>query len=182
MNLCFLGSGKTSAHLADIEIETVVRALRLRFDLLYFGGSNTGLMGTFARSFRDSGGAVVSVVPGWLQGTEEGRFLFKGDDVRFCKDTEQTKSVMFGEADGIICYPGGLGTMDELFSYLASQAVKERRPLDIFLYNFQDYFSPLLAQLERGTEMGLIKGDSLSRLYRFEDSRHLRMLLSDDAA
>lgn len=178
MNLCFLGSGKNRADIEGIEIDPVVQALRCRYDRLFFGGSKSGLMGRFAQAFRNAGGTIISVVPGWLAKADGGRFVFKGDDVLYCENTEKTKSRMFGKADGIICYPGGLGTLDELFSYLASQAVKERKALDLYLYNYNKYFSPLLAQLEMGIEMGLIKKRSLSKFYPFENSQQLKDLLS----
>ncbi len=150
MRLCFIGSGieRENTRLQGLEIQAVVGALRSHYDQLVFGGSSVGLMEAFASAFLAAGGSVTSVIPGWLEG--EGLAFQGGDSIR-CDDLAERKHLMFDGIDGVICYPGGIGTYDELFDLLASRATEGPGTScpPIYLYNWEKFYAPLLLPRRR---------------------------------
>ena len=132
-------------------------------------------MQSFAQAFRSYGGKVISVVPDWLE--QEG-LIDEDSEVIRCLNLAERKQLMFSDSDAILCYPGGLGTLDELFEVLAHHAVDKTKTCPpIYLYNWEKYFSPLLLQLETADELGLIHSGNYSSLQAFETVEKLLVLL-----
>jgi uncharacterized protein (TIGR00730 family) len=181
MKICFIGSGmeRELTRLHGIDVQAIVRVVRDHFDTLVFGGSNVGLMESFASSFASSGGQVISVVPRWLDGLDQ---VFEGCDPVFCEDLAERKKLMFEETDAILCYPGGIGTWDELFDLLARRsiesAVHEKPPCPpVYLYNWEKFYAPLLLQIETALEVGLIHPDAVAMIRPFESAEALMEML-----
>jgi uncharacterized protein (TIGR00730 family) len=179
MKLCFIGSGieRETTRLNGIEIHAVVQVVRSRFDTLVFGGSSVGLMEAFAAAFAACGGRVVSVVPRWL---ERHGLVYKGCDALFCEDLAERKRLMFEETDAVLCYPGGIGTWDELFDLLARRATEPRPPCPpIYLYNWEQYYAPLLLQIEIAVEVGLVDPRCVATIRPFQSVEVLAQLLRE---
>jgi uncharacterized protein (TIGR00730 family) len=174
MNFCFIGSGtdREQAPLPGIEIAEVATIMREHYNTMIFGGSTIGLMGDFARAFIASGGDVISVLL-----HAEGLHSGSAHQIR-CDTLAARKQELFRSIDAALCYPGGLGTMDELFDLLARRANAEiAATVRIFLYNFREYYSPLLVQLDRAHNAGLINIEAIPQVEIFESSHSLRFLL-----
>jgi predicted Rossmann-fold nucleotide-binding protein len=174
MRFCFIGSGtdRERAPLGGIEIAAVAELMREHYNTMVFGGSAIGVMGDFARAFLASGGNVVSVLL-------HAEALPHGStkEIR-CRSLAARKKELFRSVDAVLCYPGGLGTLDELFDFFARRTTEEIAvPVRTFLYNWHDYYSPLLLQLERGGHAGLIGSESMPRIEIFESADSLRSLL-----
>ena len=122
MRLCFIGSGieRETTDVQDIEVTAIAKVVRTRYDTLVFGGSSIGLMGAFATAFSSCGGRIIAVVPEWLE--QEGLTFPANETVR-CRDLAERKRAMLESAQAVLCYPGGIGTCDELFDLLARTAV-----------------------------------------------------------
>lgn len=183
MKICFIGSGIEREHtrLDGIEITSVAKVVHEHFDTLVFGGSSEGLMAAFATAFQGCGGQVISVVPRWL---EDEDLIYKGGEVVRCKDLAERKHLMFEEVDAVLCYPGGVGTWDELFDLLARRAidnqVKSAPPCPpIYLYNWEKYYAPLMLQIETALEVGLVKQDAVKMLRSFETVDSLSRCLTE---
>jgi uncharacterized protein (TIGR00730 family) len=177
VRLCFIGSGieREATRLDGIEVEAVARVTAARFDTLVFGGSSVGIMEAFARAFAGCGGRIVSVVPRWLEA--EG-LVYKGCEPTWCKDLAERKHLMFDGIDAVLCYPGGLGTWDELFDLLARKAVDgDGTCPPIYLYNWEKYYAPLLLQIETALELGLIHAGRVDAIRPFESVDELAGLL-----
>lgn len=158
----------------------MANAVRHRFDTLVFGGSNIGLMEAFARAFASAGGRVVSIVPRWL---ERHDLVYDGCEPVFCDTLAERKRLMFELTDAVLCYPGGLGTWDELFDFLAQRAVENDSPCPpVYLYNWEKYYSPLLLQMESGVEAGFIHPHTLSSLRPFESVEELIRILGPEGS
>jgi uncharacterized protein (TIGR00730 family) len=177
MKLSFIGSGieQETAQLIGIEVQAVVQIVRLYFDTLLFGGSSIGMMKDFAAAFASSGGRVISIVPRWL---EKAGLVYQGSQPVFCADLAERKKLMFEEADAVLCYPGGIGTWDELFDLLARRAV-EGGPAcpPVFLYSWEKYYAPLLLQMETAVEAGLAHPETLAAVRPFESVEELAAML-----
>lgn len=185
MKLCFIGSGieRESTQVSSIEITSIARVMRTRFDTLVFGGSRIGLMGAFADAFRRSDGNVISVLPQWLEA--HGLAYPAGETIR-CNDLAERKRFMFDAVNAVLCYPGGTGTWDELFDLLTRHAVDTAiEPAStcppIYLYNWEKFYAPLLLQIETAMEIGLIPPHAVAMIRPFETAEQLLALLDTES-
>jgi len=177
VKLCFIGSGteREMTQLDGIEVVAIASVMSDYFDTLVFGGSSVGIMEAFARAFAARGGRIISVVPRWLQDTG---LVFQGCEPTYCNDLAARKHLMFDDIDAVLCYPGGLGTWDELFDLLARRTVEPEAVCPpVYLYNWQKYYAPLLLQIETALELGLIHPSRVEKIKPFESSEVLAKLL-----
>jgi len=173
VRLCWIGSDveREATFLSGIDITNVVRLCRERFDTLVFGGSSVGLMGAFASEFHAAGGQIVSIVPRWLANAD---LAFEHGTIVRCETLAQQKDALFASMDALLCYPGGLETYDALFDHLARQAIgSSRDALEVYLYNYDMFFAPLLLQLETAAESGFIRREALERVRVFDTPQML---------
>jgi uncharacterized protein (TIGR00730 family) len=181
MRIYFMASGIEceTTRLRGIEVGAVAELVRQRFDTLIFGGSGIGLMGAFADAFIACGGGVVSVRPPWLKA--EG-LAYEQGEVIDCDDLGERKKLMSEGVDAVLCYPGGVGTWDELFDLIASRSVQpELGCPPIYIYNWEKYYAPLLLQMEVAGEVGLVHRHALASLHPFETVEALGKLILADA-
>ena len=137
-----------------------------------FGGSNVGIMEAFARTFGACGGRIVSVVPRWLKTRD---LSSRAASRAIAKNLAARKHLMFDGIDAVLCYPGGLGTWDELFDLLARRAVDPDADCPpIYLYNWEKYYAPMLLQIETAIELGLIHPNAWRRSGHSRASRRWR--------
>lgn len=81
-----------------------------------YGGSKAGLMGIFADTVLQAGGAVVGVIPRALVDKE---VAHKGvSDLRIVGSMHERKALMAELADAFIALPGGYGTFEEFCEVL----------------------------------------------------------------
>ncbi|HTL47093.1 MAG TPA: TIGR00730 family Rossman fold protein [Verrucomicrobiae bacterium] len=121
---------------------------------LVFGGTDMGLMGRVARAAREGGGKVYAAIPQMLH---DKKLCFTDcEEVYVSEDLRTRKAKMELWADAIICFPGGIGTLDELAETLAhKQLGAHQKPL--VLFNFRDYFRPFLDFVEKMIAEGFAK-------------------------
>jgi uncharacterized protein (TIGR00730 family) len=182
MKITFIGSGveRETTQVTGIEVQAIARLVSAQFDTLVFGGSSIGLMEAFATAFASAGGRVVSVVPRWFE--QEG-LVYKDCDPVLCESLAERKRLMFEETDAVLCYPGGLGTWDELFDLLAQRAVESEIACPpIYLYNWEKFYAPLLLQMETAAEVGFVQQETLAKVRPFESVDALSDLLQREQA
>jgi len=131
-----------------------------RIELVY-GGAHVGLMGRLADAVLDRGGHVIGVIPEALVARE---VAHQGlPDLRVVGSMHERKALMAELADGFIGFPGGLGTLEEVFEVLTwSQLGLHAKPcglLDVF-----DYFRPLLVFLDHAVAEGFVRPEHRARL------------------
>lgn len=177
--ITFFGSGveQEDTTIPVPEVASVITALSKNYDKLRFGGTNVGLMGLFAKEARTQGFSVTGVVPGWLSERYQ-ELILDSDETLYVEDLDERKKMLF-DTDAVICYPGGIGTMDELMALLAQIALEEIEPIPIYLYNDEGFFAPLLLQIEFGIKTGLIKKDIIDIIHVFERVDQLVSYLYD---
>lgn len=120
---------------------------------LVYGGARKGLMETLAQSVKANGGRVFGMVPDIIvaRGLES-----EAVDVTFrCVDLTDRKAMMNRESDVLVALPGGIGTLDEVFTVLANSAIGiERKPV-IFL-NIDGCWNKLLEAVDDLCRQGLV--------------------------
>ncbi len=134
---------------------------------LVYGGFGGGLMGAIADGFHDAGAEIIGVIPGFLEEKTE-NYPHLTQVVR-TKELSDRKDEMIALSDAFIAVPGGIGTMDELFSILAMKA-SDRLDKDILIYNVNGFYDGLLRCLKAMEDGGFLYSE-LGALFRVEDVR-----------
>ena len=112
---------------------------------LVFGGTDLGLMESIARAVHDGGGRVIGVVPSKVE--ERGRTSQWLDVHIPCDNLSDRKQLMQDKSDVFIALPGGIGTLDEIFSMAASATIGyHQKP--VILYNMKGFWDGLTTMLD----------------------------------
>ena len=106
---------------------------------IVFGGCNVGLMECVARAAKEAGGRTVGIVP-------------------MLVDLNDRKALMMARSDVFIALPGGIGTLDEVFTVAASASIGYHCKR-VILYNMNGFWDSLIAVLNDLTNKGMIRGD-----------------------
>ena len=121
---------------------------------LVYGGGSVGLMGVLADAALDAGGRVTGVIPVGLFSREVGHTGLT--EMHEVATMHERKQLMYDLADAFIALPGGLGTLDELAEVVTwAQLGLHQKP--VALFDVDAFWDPLVAQLDRMVELGLLK-------------------------
>ena len=73
--------------------------------------------------------------------------MFKEINIlKIAKDMNQRKKILFELGDAFIAFPGGTGTMEEIIEIISWKVLGlHQKP--ILFFNFQNFWNPLLEQL-----------------------------------
>ncbi len=121
---------------------------------LVFGGCNIGLMECVAKAVHDAKGMTVGVVPTIV---EKGGKVSDYVDVKIlCDNLSDRKDLMIERSDVIIALPGGVGTLDEIFTVLAAASIGYHNKR-VILYNIGGFWDSLIALLEDMKTRGVLR-------------------------
>lgn len=123
---------------------------------IVYGGVNQGLMECIAKAVKETGGRTVGVVPMMVEKT--GRTSDYVDVEIPCDNLTDRKQLMMDQSDVFIALPGGIGTMDEVFTIAASATIGYHQKL-VILYNMKGFWNQLIALLDDLQTKGMIRGD-----------------------
>ncbi|MBV8960495.1 MAG: TIGR00730 family Rossman fold protein [Actinobacteria bacterium] len=130
---------------------------------LVYGGGRVGLMGILADAALDSGGRVVGVIPVGLFSREVGHTGLT--ELHEVPTMHERKALMYDLADAFVALPGGLGTLDELAEVVTwAQLGLHQKP--VALLDVDGFWDPLIAQLDRMVDVGLLKPANRALLLR----------------
>ena len=123
---------------------------------LIYGGCDSGLMRAIGHSVHSHGGKTIGVVP---------RIIEKGGRQASCLDVDipvdnlsDRKDVMLQQADVFIALPGGVGTLDEIFTVVASHTIGYHDK-QVILYNQKGFWDSTIEMLDDMQHRGMIRGD-----------------------
>ena len=118
---------------------------------IVFGGCNMGLMGCLA----EEKGSLVGVVPRII---EHGGRVSENLTVHIpCDNLSDRKDLMLLHSDVVVALPGGIGTLDEIFTVAAGHTIGyHHKP--IILYNINGFWDSLVALLDDLQQRGMIRG------------------------
>jgi uncharacterized protein (TIGR00730 family) len=120
--------------------------------LLVYGGARIGLMGELADAALERGGRVEGVILDTFSRVAHQR-LHVLDTVG---DMRSRKAALAHRGDAFITLPGGFGTLEELSEILVERQLGfHAKPL--VLVNFEGFWDPLLALVERQITHGLVQ-------------------------
>ena len=147
---------------------------RRGIDLVYGGGS-VGLMGELADAALDAGGRVIGVIPAGLFAREVGHTGLT--ELHEVASMHERKQLMYDRSDGFIALPGGLGTLEELAEVTTwSQLGLHSKP--VVLLDVGGFWEPLIAQLDRMVDVGLLKPPGRDLIQRSQSAEEALGLLA----
>lgn len=163
MKICiFCGAGKTSdEHVGQYVTEVMDDFLKKEIELIY-GGAGIGIMGDLANRLMSLGGRVRGVIPRRLMKKEIAHAGLT--ELLVVSDMHERKKTMYDLSDAFLIFPGGMGTLDELFEILTwKQLGMHNKPIAIL--NINHYFDHLISFLDVAQERGLIKPSDRELLF-----------------
>jgi len=112
---------------------------------IVYGGVNCGLMECLAKAVKEAGGQTIGVVPMLVE--KSGRTSDYVDVEIPCDNLTDRKQLMMDQSDVFIALPGGIGTLDEIFTVAASATIGyHQKP--VILYNMKGFWDSLIAMLD----------------------------------
>lgn len=121
---------------------------------IVFGGHDAGLMHTVSKAAKQAGGTVVGVVPRRIE--EMGRLSPWLDEHIPCNDLTDRKQLMMDRSDAFIILPGGIGTLDELFT-VTSMKTLDFHQKPIILWNMKGFWDSLVQCLDDLHQKGVTR-------------------------
>ena len=123
---------------------------------IVYGGVNQGLMEALAKATKAHGGRTIGVIPMIVE--KSGRTSDYVDVEIPCDNLSDRKQLMMDQADVFIALPGGIGTLDEVFTVAASATIGyHQKP--VILYNMKGFWDTLITMLEDLQAKGMIRGN-----------------------
>ena len=123
---------------------------------LVYGGGNSGLMECIGKAVHEAGGRTVGVIPRIMA---EGRRVSDYVDVEIpCEDLSDRKAIMIERSDEFYALPGGIGTIDEVFT-VASAATIGYHHKKVTLCNVKGFWDSLITLLNDHQQKGMIRGE-----------------------
>ena len=121
---------------------------------LVYGGVNCGLMECVAKAVHEAGGRTIGVIPQIVE--KNGRISDHVEVEILCDNLSDRKQLMLEKSDVFIALPGGIGTIDEVFTIAASATIgyHEKR---VILYNMKGFWDGLIAMLDDLQARGVIR-------------------------
>ena len=137
---------------------------------LYYGGGSIGLMGAAAEASLNHGGKVIGVAPDFFA---KGEVLATNlTEMIMVKTMSERKQLLEQRADAFVVFPGGYGTMDELFEMITdAQLGMHFKPIAV--YNYLGYYDLLIKQLDKFLEEGFLRPFHHSLLITAENLEEL---------
>jgi uncharacterized protein (TIGR00730 family) len=132
---------------------------------LVYGGGDCGVMGAVANSTMKAGGYAIGVFPRSLRNIENEHQSLT--EITIVDTMHERKQNMFERSDAFVVFPGGFGTMDEMFEIITwKQLMLHNKPVVIF--NYQGYWDPLIALMKNIIENRFAKAE-VATYYRVVD-------------
>ena len=122
---------------------------------LVFGGVNQGLMECIAQAVHEGGGRTIGVVPTIVEKT--GRTSQYVEVEIRCDNLTDRKQLMMDQSDVFVALPGGIGTLDEVFTVAASATIGYHQKV-VVLYDLKGFWTPLIAMLDDLQRRGMVRG------------------------
>lgn len=142
---------------------------------LVFGGCNMGLMECIAQSVHEAGGSTIGVVP---QVIEKGGKVSDFVDVNIaCDNLSDRKDLMLLQSDVLIALPGGIGTLDEIFSVAAAHTIGYHNKR-VIIYNMKGFWDSTIMMLDDLQSQGLIRGSWRNYIQIANSMEQIQLLIS----
>jgi len=141
--------------------EELGRWMAAHHHTLVYGGCDMGLMKTIGHAVHDNGGTAIGVVP---------RIIESHGRVASCLDVDipvdnlsDRKDIILSQSDILIALPGGIGTLDEVFTVAAAKTIGYHSKR-VILYNMKGFWNKTIEMIGHLDSQGMIRGDYRSMI------------------
>jgi uncharacterized protein (TIGR00730 family) len=160
----FLGSTLGSNDIYKNAIEQLGKELAIRGIHLVYGGGRKGLMGILADTVIKNGGTVTGVITRSLYEIEGHDGL---TELHIVETMQERKFLMSRLSDGFIVFPGGLGTLEELFEVWNAAKINLHNKA-IGILNINNFYDGLMDFINHTIQEG------------FATDKHQKVVLTSD--
>lgn len=143
---------------------------------IVFGGVNQGLMECVAKAVHKAGGQTIGVIPTLVE--KSGRISEYVDVELLCDNLNDRKQLMQDHADVFIALPGGIGTLDEIFTIAASATIGYHSK-KVILYNMKGFWNSLIALLDDLQAKGFTRKNWRTQIAVANSLEDIQQLLSN---
>ena len=163
MKICiFCGANASLDPEVDRQVKIIMEHFAKNNVELVYGGAGIGVMGALATELLHKGGKVTGIIPQHLMKKEIAHANLT--HLHVVKDMHDRKKMMYEISDAFLIFPGGMGTMDELFEILTwKQLGLHQKPIAVF--NINQYYDHLINFVDHAVEKGLIKASDRKLLF-----------------
>ncbi len=176
MKICIFCSAN---HHIDPEFFTLTRELgewiAKEGHTLVYGGVNQGLMECVGEACHRNGALTIGVIPQIVE--KSGRISDFVDVDIPCDNLSDRKQLMNDQSDIFIALPGGIGTIDEIFT-IASSATIGYHQKRVVLYNMKGFWDSFINMLNDLQQRGMIRGDWHEYIAVAKNLDEIKQLLS----
>jgi len=142
---------------------------------LVYGGVNQGLMECVGEACHNNGSLTIGVIPQIVE--KSGRISDFVDVDIPCDNLSDRKQLMSDQSDVFIALPGGIGTIDEIFT-IASSATIGYHQKRVILYNMKGFWDSLIGMLNDLQQRGMIRGNWHEFIVVANNIEEIKQLLS----
>lgn len=142
---------------------------------IVYGGVNQGLMECVAKAAHEAGGQTIGVIPRIVE--QSGRISDYVDVEILCDNLNDRKQLMEDKADVFIALPGGIGTLDEIFTIAASATIGYHDK-KVILYNMKGFWDSLITLLDDLQNKGFTRKNWHTYIQVANSLEELQKLLS----
>lgn len=134
---------------------------------MVYGGAKVGIMGILADRMLELGGKVIGVMPQILVDKE---VIHEGLTETHVVDSMSTRKQLINDmSDAFIAFPGGCGTMDEIFEVITLNQINYfNKPVGFV--NVDGYYDGIKGYLNNAGEIGFTSKDDLNQILFYDDS------------
>lgn len=153
-NICVFCGSSPGTGLEFVEAaKELGKVLAERKMHLVYGGGNLGLMGAVSKAAADGGSQVLGIIPKTLADAD---LIDKTNGEELIVSSMSDRIVeMINHSDAFIALPGGLGTLEEIFTVASWNHLNiHKKPIG--LLNINRFFDALLLYLDDSRRIGLL--------------------------
>lgn len=108
---------------------------------LIYGGANVGLMDCISRTAKQYGARVIGVIPSRMLELKRASAIL--DEMIPCRTLSDRKDTMLQRSEVLVAFPGGVGTLDEIFHVMAAASLDYHHKKIIF-YNVNGFWQGMI--------------------------------------
>lgn len=143
---------------------------------LIYGGANCGLMERIGKVVCENNGRTIGFIPAILEQKKK-KSQYVNVEIP-CNNLSDRKELMISQCDIAIALPGGIGTIDEIFTLIASNLMGYHDK-SIILFNAKGFWNSLIKMLDALSGQNMIRGDWHNTVLVANNLKELKTLIAE---
>ena len=136
-------------------------------------------MESLGKAAKGAGGRTIGIIPMIVE--KSGRTSDYVEIEIPCDNLSDRKQLMMEQSEVFIALPGGIGTIDEIFTVVASATIGYHQKT-LILYNMKGFWDALMALLDDLQAKGMVRGNWRNYIKVVNTQEELAQLIADIVA